>query len=267
MLKNLYKHEFKALLMWFIPLWIGVFAISVLCKLTYASASLIDVGASSEIIYNASIIMRSGSCALCFLALSALLYLTLGVIVIRFYKNIFTGEGYFTMCIPVTAGQHQVCKMVCGCLCMLVSVIVGAISLEIFSIDLLDGHSFFQVFFALFHNPDAFKVLFFIELFILLPVLIIYNVSYLYAAVVFGQKFKNKIGGTIISYLLIHFIISILFSVLTFIVSIIFAALSDQNGKILILVLMAGCILVYAGIATAFISITQDHLKNRFNLE
>lgn len=269
MLKNLYKHEFKALLMWFIPLCVGVFVISVLCKLTYASASLIDADTSSNIINNAAIIICSGSCALCFLALSALLYLTLGIVVIRFYKNIFSGEGYFTMCIPVTAGQHQVCKMVCGCLCMLVSVIVGAISLEIFSIDLLDGHSFFQLFFALFHNPDAFKVLFFIELLIMLPVLIIYNVSYLYAAVVFGQKFKNKIGGTIISYLLIHLIISVLISVLTFIVSIIFTVLSQhiQNSRIIMLVLMAGCILVYSGIATAFISITQAHLKNRFNLE
>lgn len=104
MLNNLYKHEFKALLMWFVPLWLGVFVICMLCKLTYVSADLMDVGTSSDIVYSVSVIIRSGSCALCFLALSALLYLTLGIIVVRFYKNIFSGEGYFTMCIPVTAG-------------------------------------------------------------------------------------------------------------------------------------------------------------------
>lgn len=270
MLNNLYKHEFKALLMWFVPLWLGVFVICMLCKLTYVSADLMDVGTSSDIVYSVSVIIRSGSSALCFLALSALLYLTLGIIVVRFYKNIFSGEGYFTMCIPVTAGQHHVCKMVCACICALVSVIVGTISLEIFSINLVgQQYSFLDLFFGIFFDADFFKIAVLIELIIGVFVFIIYKVAYLYVSVVFGQKFKNKIGGAIISYLLIQLIVSVFVGILCMGASVIIAATSHyiQYSKILVHVFLIGYILVYSGITTAFIAITQNHLKNRFNLE
>lgn len=160
--------------------------------------------------------------------------------------------------------------MVCSCICALVSVIVGTISLEIFSINLVgQQYSFLDLFFGIFFDADSFKIAVLIELIIGVFVFIIYKVAYLYVSVVFGQKFKNKIGGAIISYLLIQLIVSVFVGILCMGASVIIAATSHyiQYSKILVHVFLIGYILVYSGIATAFIAITQNHLKNRFNLE
>ena len=144
MLKKLYKHEFKALLRWLVFVWIGVIALAVLNRcstalLQWYTEERLDAGLGSQmediaqaLIVNKLLTSLTTTLTVIY-ALGAVagMIISYGLVVVRFYKNLFTSEGYFTFSIPVSPVQHIWCKLICGMAMILASTVVVIISLII----------------------------------------------------------------------------------------------------------------------------------------
>lgn len=102
MVKKLFKHEF----IYYARIMVFVYAI----LLTIATAGrVIQIFENDSIAYqivNVASILTYG------FAVWAALVFGLVLAIIRFYKNLFTAEGYLSFTLPVTAGQHIAVKVV-----------------------------------------------------------------------------------------------------------------------------------------------------------
>lgn len=119
MVKKLFKYEFAAFSRVLIPVYIAMGGIAVLSRIlqffkdTTASAAML-VG-SSVAMYVIAVITAFG-----FSNVFA---------VVRFHKNMFSGEGYLTLTLPATAAEHIWAKLLSAMLFNLLSVVAFVVSL------------------------------------------------------------------------------------------------------------------------------------------
>ncbi|MBQ7408768.1 MAG: hypothetical protein IJW13_05825 [Clostridia bacterium] len=287
MLSKLYKHEFKALLRWFIPIWCAIIALSILNRVSSEVGNLLQIGLFSEeynqyelpeilvIIYS---VFSTSLTVLYSMGIMAAFVLCIIVIALRFYKNLFTSEGYFTFTLPFTPMQHLVCKLLCGVIMFIASVFVVLTSLLIVGV----GTDVFNEFIT--QNLDLLNVLIqsgsgfsvfmlFNECVILLLLSIFVSLLGFYCSISFGQAFRNKIGGSILSYLIISAISeAVLSAVVTviMIVALIFPQFFEWFGSLDTFVILHAIlwfmIALYAGMGLVFFKITHKRMATKLNL-
>lgn len=118
MVKNLFKHEAKA--------WLRI--MSVIFGITLAIAAIFRIVQffENDSIYYSVIV---GSAAFMFVT-SLLVCLAAPTVfgITRFYRNLFTGEGYLTLTLPVTPANHLVVKVTTSVAFSLLSVFVCIVS-------------------------------------------------------------------------------------------------------------------------------------------
>ncbi len=118
MVKKLFKHEIFAYLRTLVPLYAVLIGIALMARIVQffenSSTAYKIINGSSIFVYAAAIIV-------CIL-------LTLVFGVVRFYKNLFTGEGYLSFTLPVTPAQHIIVKLVTSVAFQLISIITVLIS-------------------------------------------------------------------------------------------------------------------------------------------
>ncbi len=140
------------------------------------------------------------------------------VVVVRFYKNLFSEQGYLTRTLPVTSGQHLLAKTISGSIWSMINVIVTMLSMLIvlgtpFIIENLKADSFsIREEFGLIgpYASISWKtiILFFIGMMLISSVS---NIVTYYASVAFGQLIPNhRVLGAIAAYFVISTVISIL---------------------------------------------------------
>lgn len=121
MLKKLYKYELYSLFRNLLPIYAAVLGFALLSRLTLlikTDNTLLQIPAGiSTTVYAFSII--------------AVFVVGMVVVVMRFYKNLLSGEGYLTFTLPFTATQHIVCKLLCGVLVIVIDFIAVIASLLI----------------------------------------------------------------------------------------------------------------------------------------
>ena len=104
MVKKLFKHEFASYLKLVLPVYIVLLGIASLVRFIYIFdnpfPAFTVVGVSSVLALVAACIVA--------------LVLIFVFVVIRFYKNLFTNEGYLTFTLPVTVSQHIWVKLITG---------------------------------------------------------------------------------------------------------------------------------------------------------
>lgn len=196
MLKNLYKHEFKALFRNLLPMYLILLGLSILDRIVLmfnANSSLL-VGALQSII---TIIYG--------VAIFAMAIITVVIIATRFYKNLFTSEGYLTFTLPVKSGSHLTCKLICSTLIIYLTGLVAMVSVFLLSIGTDAFNSFYN---------ELIEAIFSQQFLNLLPSILGTGVSLalsvpcfllmLYASMSIGQTFKNKISGSILTFALIY---------------------------------------------------------------
>ena len=122
MVKKLLKHEFvyyARTLCLFLPIVLVMGVITRVFQLFDMENDVVFLALTS------SSVLFSLSCA-------ALLILTTATCVIRFYKNLYSSEGYLTLTLPVTAGQHIFAKLLSALLtqgvCLLTVFSAGCIA-------------------------------------------------------------------------------------------------------------------------------------------
>lgn len=118
MVKKLYKHEFLAWLR-VVPIIFGI------TLLTAAFHRVLQIFETNSVYYN----IVNGSAIILF-AVSLLVCLAAPIVfgVVRFYKNLFTGEGYLTFTLPVSTTTHLNVKVITTVVFSIASFVVCLLS-------------------------------------------------------------------------------------------------------------------------------------------
>lgn len=104
MVKKLIKHEFMALARMLVPMYIILLGLSVITR-------VIAFFENDSVVYD---IISGSSVAVLTIALVVGVVYTLVSCIIRFYRNLFTKEGYLTFTLPVSVNQHLLTKLITG---------------------------------------------------------------------------------------------------------------------------------------------------------
>lgn len=125
MLGKLFKYDMKALLRILLPLHGAVLLLGVVSSVcgfigyTVGEASYSSSSASSAFSASMALLMIFG-----LMAIFSAMVATLVIIIHRFYKNLFTDEGYLTFTLPVTANQILLSKVLAGLLWLFIDAVV-----------------------------------------------------------------------------------------------------------------------------------------------
>lgn len=267
MLKNLYKYEFKWMLGKIVFAWIILLSVAVLGLINNLFLKIYgDALSKTPIVYTMSII---GSTSLAFLLnVAAGLAISFCLIMsgIRFYRNLYSSEGYFTMCIPIEAVKQVFCKLIVTLVCMLLTAMVCGLAYCIFY---ACEQNIFQAAIILvkktFSQPESYLYAFEVLLFVI--AVAFESVLKVYLAVSLGQCLKNKVFGAILFYFVIGFVLQIVISILGGAYFAILALTKMLQGAAVFHVTLWLALLLVSGIAVAAGAIVIFRLKNRFNLE
>ena len=133
-----------------------------------------------------------------------------GIIAVRFYRNLFTDEGYLTWTLPATPLQHLWSKIISGVIWYTVDILLSILGLVI----LVTGENIRELYTAI--EPELTEVLG-----MSLPMLFGYIAAFLlassiasvimiYACVAIGQLFPgHRVLGALIAYFIISFVTQI----------------------------------------------------------
>lgn len=270
MVKKLLKHEFIYYIRSFglflpIVLVIGVMARVFRCFGDDTTVNRIMIFSSS--------MMLIVSCA-------ALVILASVIGIVRFYKNMFSAEGYLTFTLPVTNAEHIFVKLLVAvvfqAICMIVVVAAGAIALSGEALDEL-WRDFYFIFASIFEGVGtANTVGFIIEWVLLVVISAVASMLLFYACITIGQTAKkNRIIKAIGAYFVYYIITQIASTVFTIIFTVL--GMNDALEGLIEWVAyhpiatmhlyFCGTILLNGGLAALFWFITHRIMTNKLNLE
>ncbi len=204
MVKKLFKHEFLALMRNLLPMYLILFGISALTRFVY-----IFEGNSTafNILGRSSIIAMVVGCIVC-------LMMTAVNIITRFYKNLFSNEGYLSFTLPVSNSQHIGVKLITAVCFVVISIVVVLLSVCIatageLTVEIFKAAGYLLGYFS--DNLDGHFVYYFIEV-IILALLSIFNaVLLVYSCIALGQlSKKNRAISAVGMYFIYYFITQIL---------------------------------------------------------
>lgn len=267
MVKKLYKHEALALLRWLIPIDSACLIIALLSRLSYY---LDDSMKAAGFLQGMLIFFY-------ILSIFALFIAGYIVIITRFYKHLFTGEGYMTFTLPIKASTHIHCKLTCGIISMITSFLVMLASLGILGA----GTDIISIFFHrvrlfcdyIFDNFATGEIiLYIVEIIIAVLAAISLSLNMPYAAMSMGQKSKkNRVMSSILWYLVFYTIMQTINAVImVFGVTINLSITNNltefisNNSVHFIIIGYIIYSLVWNGI---FYYITRHNLTHKLNLE
>ena len=118
MVKKLFKHEILSYLRLLLPVYLILLGIG-------AIGRFIQCFEADTITYD---LLRGSSLFAFMVAISVSMLLTTIFCVLRFYKNMFTGEGYLTFTLPVTTTQHLLTKLAVAVMAMIATVMAVLLS-------------------------------------------------------------------------------------------------------------------------------------------
>lgn len=267
MLKKLYKYEFA----WMLPRaaigWIIVFGVALL---GLASESVFN--ACADVILQSDLLTAVSSASV--IALTVLLFAAqafcvvfcIALSAVRFYKNIYSSEGYFTLCTPIKPSEHVISKAVVAFVFVLASF--GVCLLSSF-VRYSDAEEFFETLRYIFDTFSTYEIswMYISELVIVALTASAFFMSKLYLAVSFGQSFKNKKLGAVLCYFIINSAVGMGQSILFSVSSLIFRSLIIEAPDVLVHVVFCGTALSEAGLTVLAFAIVINRLKNKVNLE
>lgn len=210
-------------------------------------------------------------------ALFVFLFLTELLILYRFYKNLYTDEGYLTFTLPKTENSILMSKSISGSVSMLVTYIVVIAFLATFVISLMLGELglkttcefFSEAIQAIFEELGPYAVIYITEAIVAFLIGIIFNLQIGYLSITIGSIIakKNKLLAAIGIYFLIttaFSIISELFGTLG-LINALEMELYDQMD-LLIAIGFGILILFLAGIAVGAYFLNLHFMKKKLNL-
>ena len=221
------------------------------------------------------------SVMLLFVASIAAIIATEVLAIVRFYKNMYSAEGYLTFTLPVSNHQHIISKLIAHIVSMTATVIVVAVA---WLIAFSGVDAFAEIFPEL---AELFKQIYSGEfiwdaIFITLEIIVIYVFSAIsspllyYACISIGQLAKkNRILLAIAAYYIYNMIVQVLATIFGIFIVILgtlgvfesLAPIIENNPIAVIHVILCASIVLFAGLAALFYYINIRIMNNKLNLE
>ena len=194
---------------------------------------------------------------------------------IRFYRNLYTDQGYLMHTLPVTPHQLIWSKTFVAGIWMLISsvVMVGSVFALIFAaIPDEERSEFWSDFFSIFEfaDFDARAIVIVILYILLILVSQLMSIFMGYASISIGQTFKKqKILGAIGIYIGIYMLIQTVSSYLSMFITMAIdpytvSNFDEMNFMITFILIL---LVVMAALAAGFYFVTHYIMKNKLNLE
>ena len=221
----------------------------------------------------------SSSTAIFIIACIVTLVATVALCIARFYKNMFTGEGYLSFTLPVTVHQHIWAKLLSAIICALVSVVAILLACSIVTA----GDAFVELWKAIcylcnraFDNIGGHFIAYIVEAVIMLVVVSAVSMLLFYTCIAVGQLAKkNRVllaFGVFFGY---FFACQILGTIAIIILTTygeqlgIYKLLSwiENNSPATDHLVAAGLIVFNLILGTIYYLITQHIMKKKLNLE
>lgn len=257
MLTKLTKYEWMATARYMIPLYIVLAFMTIFSKVVLSlftfNSKLLFIPTSIFTIYIISIIT---------IAITTFL-----LIIMRFYKNLLTGEGYLMFTLPAKVHDLISSKLIISMLWVVLSILLCIASLLIVipsTTSIIPGASSFTLSNIMKgFTPDGISIGFFLLFLILV---IVFNILTFYTSIAVGQSISsNKIFGSIIAYVCIYTICQVVAG-LCLLVGWLFNPNLNDDKLILRLIMSFGIVFESIGIII-FFAFTNYVLKKRLNLE
>lgn len=191
----------------------------------------------------------------------------------RFYKNLFTDQGYLMHTLPVTSHELVLSKGFVALIWQMVSLFVVMVSYACMAFSLVasEGNSLMDVFAELLSEIDLGpKGVYLVVSMILMSVTaMIMSVLLGYASVSLGQLTKkHRLGASVAIYMGIYFVIQTASSYATIPFTMMLEKITDEMDMCMIMGnLFMVCFVVTGLFATGFYCITNYIIKNKLNLE
>ena len=124
MVRKLFKHELKYYIRSLAPMYIVLAVVALLGRIVFFFE---EESTAYEILQGSSIFMLVVACV-------AALFLCELFCLVRFYKNLFSGEGYLTMTLPATPTQHLLTKLLGAVIANLATLVAVILAVCLFTV-------------------------------------------------------------------------------------------------------------------------------------
>ncbi len=269
MVKKLFKHEMLAYTRVLLPIYAVVLGIATLSR-------VVQFFESDNFLYD----ILNGSAVFAFVVAVVACLVAAGIFsIVRFYKNLFTGEGYLTFTLPVTAAQHLWVKLAAALLWDLCSVVTALISVCIITA----GDLFTEVVKAAAYligqipeNIGMHLAFYILEVVCILLITTMYEHLLIYTCIAIGQLFrKNRILAAVGVYYGIYIVMQVLSTIVTMFISMLGAtgalaklgALVEAHPFETVHIAFCAVVLLSAVFAALCYSIIYHIINRRLNLE
>ncbi len=260
MLGKLLKYEFKATSRYFIPLMIAVLIMTPITKL------IVNIDLFNGMLAAIPVTFITGYVIILF----AVAVVTMVVIVIRFYQNMVTSQGYLMHTLPVSASQHIISKMLVAVAWTIISTLIIVLSLLAFfffpdHMDLLkEGWGKFVYLFR--KEVGVKEGILLIQFAVTGIISLFHNVLFIYVSIAIGQIIsKHRILGGIVTAFVLN--IATQFLSMLIIIPIGIMGADVNNPNIIIDWVMPSSIILTLVLTIIFFVVTNYILKRKLNLE
>lgn len=185
MVKKLFKHEIHALWRSMAPVWGVLFGVSILgrfIQLFEQNTVVYDIISGSSIFFYIAALIACVVCPFIFA-------------IIRFYRNLFSGEGYLTFTLPVTTGQHLWVKLTVAVMTELVTLIAAAVSVILVTfgdVTVEIGKAIWYIFKQCVEHWGAHLPMYMVEVIVGIIVLFTVETLLFYCCICIGQQAKKN---------------------------------------------------------------------------
>lgn len=269
MVRKLFKHEMFYYIRSLFPVYIVLGGIALIGRFI----------ACFEAETTSYSILRGSSIFALVVAIIATLCLTFVFVISRYYKNMFTGEGYLTLTLPVTATNHLLVKIITAVLTYIISGVVCLLAVCVFTVgeqlneilkgvadiwnygaDIAGGHLIFYV----------------LELVLIMIVATASEILMIYMCISLGQLFnKNRVLAAVGVYFALYIFYQILSTIFSIILSISsmtwmdkwIASLTTWNIPMLVHALAGGMFVWSLVISGIYFFVSRFVLTRKLNLE
>ena len=228
MLGKLFKYENKSVSKLLTPMALAVIILPVLGALILKMQFIFgDKFENGSII--SSIFSLASGIMIFFIVIATIsaCFISLFILMQRYYKNLFSDEGYLTFTLPVKTGSIILSKLftaviwsvivaVCTIIGVMIFVLFGT-SASFINNEVVDGFSqVFKQIFEFYFTGSAVQIIYLIELLISIIVSLFTNILLMYLAITIGCQIakKHKVLASIGMYFVISSVVSVLSTII-----------------------------------------------------
>jgi hypothetical protein len=261
MLGKLFKHEMKACSRLLLPLYLLLFVLTILDRIV--------LGLN---VFHGVLGIIAGILTFIFIFTDVVIaVVSLVIVIMRFYKNLITDEGYLMFTLPVKTNQLINSKLLAASIWTIVSALAMISSMFIVFSSLTGASAFWN---ELTTQLSLFKdelgssfYLFLIGIVLGIVFTILNSILHIYASIAIGQLFSgHKILGSVVAYAAIGAVMQVVFT-LASIISVFIIGKEPNDFTIATNALMPVSLFITILFTVAFYWITSFLFRRKLNLE